>query len=73
MYVGLTDYGKIFVDAFPQDKRGNRDLIAICSMNIILYVLTYFFYRTLNAKRDQKWNSMNTKVRNSAILQCITL
>ncbi|KAF8807922.1 MFS general substrate transporter [Phlegmacium glaucopus] len=42
-------------DDKPLYKRGNRQLIAICSMNIVLYIGTYFFYRTLNARREKIW------------------
>lgn len=41
----------------PLYKRGNRALIGICSMNIVLYIGTFFFYRTLNRRRDKIWNS----------------
>ncbi|OSX66959.1 hypothetical protein POSPLADRAFT_1128288 [Postia placenta MAD-698-R-SB12] len=39
-------------------KRGNTDLIAICVMNVFLYILTYIFYRSLNNWRDKKWKAM---------------
>jgi hypothetical protein len=44
------------------DKRGNRDLICITSMNIVLYIGTYFFYRYLNARRDKVWKTWTNKV-----------
>lgn len=44
------------------DKRGNRDLIAICCMNICLYALTYLFYRALNRRRDGIWVNWTTEV-----------
>jgi predicted MFS family arabinose efflux permease len=50
-------------DDKPLYKRGNRDLIAICSMNICLYIGNYFFYRTLNARRERIWNSWTAKER----------
>ncbi|KAI0095223.1 major facilitator superfamily domain-containing protein [Irpex rosettiformis] len=43
------------------DKRGNRVLIGICSLNICLYIFTYFFYRTINTRRAKKWDTMSPK------------
>lgn len=31
-------------------------------MNIVLYIFTYFFYRTLNKRREKIWNSWTPKV-----------
>ncbi|KAF9225352.1 hypothetical protein BS17DRAFT_801418 [Gyrodon lividus] len=45
----------------PLDKRGNLALILICSMNILLYLLTFVFYRRINRWRDLKWNAMTEK------------
>ncbi|KAI0684763.1 major facilitator superfamily domain-containing protein [Cytidiella melzeri] len=45
----------------PLYKRGNRALIGICSMNICLYIFTYFFYRTLNFRRAKKWEALSPK------------
>jgi len=50
-------------DDKPLYKRGNRDLIAICCMNICLYIGTFFFYRTLNARRERIWSSWSAKER----------
>lgn len=50
------------------DKRGNRALIAICSMNIVLYILTYFFYRTINARRERIWKSWTPEVSDRPII-----
>ncbi|KAF9245699.1 major facilitator superfamily domain-containing protein [Melanogaster broomeanus] len=43
------------------DARGNLDLILICSMNIVLYFLTFMFYRGINRSRDRRWNAMTKK------------
>lgn len=48
-------------DDKPLYKRGNRDLICITSMNIVLYIGTYFFYRYLNARRDRVWKTWTNK------------
>jgi sugar phosphate permease len=55
---GAVVYANIYrtKDA-PLYKNGNRALIGICSMNIVLYIGTYFFYRHLNKQRDKIWNS----------------
>jgi hypothetical protein len=47
----------------PLYKRGNRDLIAINIMNLVLYALTFLFYRGINQYRDKIWNSWSPKVR----------
>ena len=31
-------------------------------MNIVLYILTYFFYRTINKRREAIWNAWSPKV-----------
>jgi len=55
---GAVVYANIYrtKDA-PLYKNGNRALIGICSMNIALYIGTYFFYRYINKRRDKIWNS----------------
>ncbi|KIY53189.1 MFS general substrate transporter [Fistulina hepatica ATCC 64428] len=40
-------------------KRGNRVLISITSMNIVLYLLIFVFYRTINGQRKRIWNRMS--------------
>jgi hypothetical protein len=49
----------------PLYKRGNRDLIIINVMNLVLYALTFVFYRTINQRRDKIWNSWSMKVSGS--------
>ncbi|RDB29373.1 hypothetical protein Hypma_016020 [Hypsizygus marmoreus] len=59
---GAIVYANIYrKDDKPLYKRGNRILIAITSMNIVLYILTFFFYRTLNHRREKIWNSWSGK------------
>jgi len=55
---GAVVYANIYrADDKPLYKRGNRVLIAICSMNIVLYGLAFLFYRTINKRRDKIWNA----------------
>ncbi|CAK5280410.1 unnamed protein product [Mycena citricolor] len=59
---GAIIYANIYrKDDAPLYKRGNRTLIGICCMNIVLYILTFFFYRTINRARDRKWDSWSKK------------
>ncbi|KAH7922797.1 MFS general substrate transporter [Leucogyrophana mollusca] len=59
---GAIVYANIYrADDAPLYKRGNRDLIGVCSMNIALYIFTFFFYRSINRHRDSKWAKMSTK------------
>ncbi|KAF5355755.1 hypothetical protein D9756_003708 [Leucocoprinus leucothites] len=59
---GAIIYANIYrADDKPLYKRGNRALIGIASMNICLYIFAYSFYRTLNARRERKWNSMSVQ------------
>ncbi|KAJ6601313.1 major facilitator superfamily domain-containing protein [Mycena vulgaris] len=61
---GAIVYANIYrTDDKPLYKRGNRALIGVCCMNIVLYIATFFFYRTLNKSRDKKWNAWSKKVR----------
>ncbi|KLO13961.1 MFS general substrate transporter [Schizopora paradoxa] len=45
----------------PLYKRGNRILIAICCVNMVIYGLTFLFYREINRRRDKIWNSWTPK------------
>ncbi|KAF4604778.1 hypothetical protein EYR40_003560 [Pleurotus pulmonarius] len=61
---GAIIYANIYkADDKPLYKRGNRNLIAICSMNIVLYIGTFFFYREINKRRDTRWEAMDEKQR----------
>jgi len=46
-------------DDAPRYLRGNRVLIAICVLNlVVLYPGTRYYYKWRNASRDKKWNAM---------------
>ncbi|KAI0068062.1 MFS general substrate transporter [Artomyces pyxidatus] len=47
----------------PLYKKGNRALIGICAMNIVLYALTFLFYRALNKHRESIWSAMTAEER----------
>ncbi|KAJ8084643.1 hypothetical protein PM082_003417 [Marasmius tenuissimus] len=56
--LGAIVYAQIYRNEDkPLYKNGNRALIGICSMNIVLYISTYFFYKYLNKRREKVWNS----------------
>ncbi|KAH9949379.1 MFS general substrate transporter [Amylocystis lapponica] len=63
--VGTRTAGGITASNIYQkdDARGNKALIAITVMNIVLYGLTYVFYRAINAYRDRIWNSWTPEQR----------
>lgn len=59
---GVIVYANIYrADDAPLYKRGNLILIIICSANIVIYILTYFFYRSINRHKEQQWNKMTVK------------
>ena len=43
--------------------RGNKQLLAVCGMNIVLYFLTKAYYVFRNKQRDKKWNAMTEDER----------
>ncbi|TBU29889.1 MFS general substrate transporter [Dichomitus squalens] len=48
-------------DDKPLYKRGNRVLISIAVLNLVLYGLTWLFYRGINKRRDRIWNEWTAK------------
>ncbi|KAL3420539.1 hypothetical protein PVAG01_06984 [Phlyctema vagabunda] len=50
-------------DDSPAYRRGNRQLIAICCMNIVIYLLAKAYYIWRNRTRDKQWKSMNEDER----------
>ena len=50
-------------DDAPLYKRGNKDLLAIVSMNIVWYLFTKAYYIWRNKQRDRKWGAMTEEER----------
>lgn len=42
----------------PRYRNGNKNLLAITSMNIVLYLLIKLYYILRNRSRDKKWSTM---------------
>jgi len=45
----------------PRYVKGNTALLVICGVCLVLYPLTYLFYRNTNTSRDKKWDAMDPK------------
>jgi hypothetical protein len=45
-------------DDAPRYKRGDRDLVAIVVLNIVVYLLTKVYYVWRNKSRSKKWDAM---------------
>ncbi|KAH8826971.1 major facilitator superfamily domain-containing protein [Flagelloscypha sp. PMI_526] len=50
-------------DDAPYYHRGNKALLGVTCMNITLYALVWLFYRTVNKRREKKWNSWSEEER----------
>jgi len=49
-------------DDKPKYHRGNRQLIAINVLSILLFIIAKIYYVTKNKIRDKKWNAMTVEV-----------
>lgn len=52
------------------DRRGNRQLVAICAANIVIYALAKSYYIWRNKQRETEWNGMTRDV--SPAQNCVT-
>ncbi|RFU36076.1 hypothetical protein B7463_g216, partial [Scytalidium lignicola] len=50
-------------DDAPQYKRGNMQLLAVNCANVFLYIAVFLYYRTVNKRRDNIWNSWTPEQR----------
>ncbi|KAB5532496.1 major facilitator superfamily domain-containing protein [Coniochaeta sp. 2T2.1] len=50
-------------DDAPRYRRGNRQLLAINCMNVVLYLLVKAYYVGRNKQRDRKWEAMSEDQR----------
>ncbi|KHE84203.1 MFS general substrate transporter [Neurospora crassa] len=50
-------------DDAPLYRRANKQLLAICCMNIVLYVLVKAYYLFRNKQKARKWEAMTTEAR----------
>ncbi|GJC90372.1 putative transporter YIL166C [Colletotrichum liriopes] len=50
-------------DDRPEYRRGNRVLVGIASLNIIIYSCAKFYYVWRNKQRDQLWDAMSPEER----------
>lgn len=48
-------------DDKPYYYRGNKVLIGIAVWNILLYVLTYFYYEWRNRQKEKKWSALTSQ------------
>lgn len=59
----LEVMGIVSLTSILIDRRGNKQLVAICSANIVIYALVKLYYIWRNKKRDKEWNAMSREVR----------
>ena len=45
------------------DRRGNKQLTAICASNNVIYLLAKGCYIWRNKQRDREWNALSREVR----------
>ncbi|KAK7748683.1 hypothetical protein SLS53_000705 [Cytospora paraplurivora] len=50
-------------DDKPLYKRGNKVLLGLCCMNLVLYPLLRVYYVSRNKSRDKKWNALTEEQR----------
>lgn len=45
----------------PRYQNGNKNLLAIASLNIVMYLVIKTYYIWRNRSRDKKWNSLTNE------------
>lgn len=46
----------------PPDRRGNRDLIGICALNLLLFPLIKLYYIQRNQRKRKQWEALSSEV-----------
>ena len=46
------------------DRRGNRQLVAVCAANLVLYLLVKSYYTMRNHQKEKKWRALSNEVSN---------
>lgn len=54
---------KFLIDDAPRYVRGNRALLGINCMNIVIYLLTKVYFMARNRYREKKWVAMSESER----------
>ncbi|EHK17223.1 uncharacterized protein TRIVIDRAFT_80526 [Trichoderma virens Gv29-8] len=60
---GIVSANIYQADDAPRYVRGNRSLLAIACMNIVIYILTKLYYVYRNRSRAKKWDAMTEEQR----------
>lgn len=55
-------------DDKPRYRRGNRALVALNCANIVIYILVGAYYKWVNKRRDDIWNSWTDEEKEAYIL-----
>ena len=58
-------------DDRPAYRRGNRALIGICCMNVVIYILGKLYYMWRNKTKAQKWDAMTRDVSLRGVLAAL--
>ncbi|KFY10147.1 hypothetical protein V492_05160 [Pseudogymnoascus sp. VKM F-4246] len=55
-------------DDKPRYRRGNRALVAVSSANVVIYILVAVYYKWVNKRRDDIWNSWTDEEKEAYVL-----
>lgn len=58
----MTAYATAGLTLSP-DRRGNKQLVAVCAANLVIYGLTKAYYVWRNKTRETQWNALTRQVR----------
>ncbi|KAH7148179.1 major facilitator superfamily domain-containing protein [Dactylonectria macrodidyma] len=60
---GIASANIYRADDRPHYRRGNKQITAICSANIVIYLLAKGYYIWRNKQRDRHWNALSKEER----------